>query len=181
MSKLKKSDISNIFNKLSLESHQIDDLWKVSNIFEKYGLTTQQIIDLIQLTIQEGDDKTPLFSLDSSGDKYFVLEITARLKREGFEYVYEYLQWAISQVADDGNTDYLKKKFIMMEDLLEEKSSLKFELINFLYPPKISEGAVDCRRCGSKRTISRSKQTRSGDEPTTIKAICMDCNLSWVV
>ena len=46
-------------------------------------------------------------------------------------------------------------------------------------PVEVDEGVLECGKCGSKRTISYSKQTRSGDESTTVFALCYDCNNRW--
>jgi len=38
------------------------------------------------------------------------------------------------------------------------------------------EGMFPCPKCGSKDTTISERQTRSADEPTTIKIICRSCN-----
>ena len=43
----------------------------------------------------------------------------------------------------------------------------------------IEEGVLECYRCGSKKTISYQRQTRSADEGATTFAICVKCNNSW--
>ena len=50
-----------------------------------------------------------------------------------------------------------------------------------LNPFKIEEGVFECYHCGSKKTFSISKQTRSGDEATTVFVRCAEikCNKSW--
>lgn len=42
-------------------------------------------------------------------------------------------------------------------------------------PPEIDEGVIQCKRCRSKRTFSFSKQTRRGDESTTVFVRCSQC------
>lgn len=39
-------------------------------------------------------------------------------------------------------------------------------------------GIVSCK-CGSKRTLTNSKQTRSGDECMTVFCTCLDCGFKW--
>lgn len=52
----------------------------------------------------------------------------------------------------------------------------------FLVKPfEVDEGVLECGKCNSNRTISYTKQTRSGDESTTVFATCYDCNNSWKI
>ena len=39
---------------------------------------------------------------------------------------------------------------------------------------EIEEGVMECTKCGSKKTYSYTKQTRGGDEATTVFAICSE-------
>jgi DNA-directed RNA polymerase subunit M/transcription elongation factor TFIIS len=43
-------------------------------------------------------------------------------------------------------------------------------------PPDVEEGVIECHKCGSKKTYSFSKQTRSADESTTVFVRCSQCN-----
>lgn len=45
-------------------------------------------------------------------------------------------------------------------------------------PFEIEEGVLECK-CGSKRTISFQKQTRSADEGSTTFAQCVECGAKW--
>lgn len=45
-------------------------------------------------------------------------------------------------------------------------------------PFEIEEGVIECK-CGSKRTISFQKQTRSADEGSTTFAQCVACGAKW--
>lgn len=45
-------------------------------------------------------------------------------------------------------------------------------------PLEIEEGVLECK-CGSKRTISFQKQTRSADEGSTTFAKCVECGTQW--
>ena len=47
-------------------------------------------------------------------------------------------------------------------------------------PFQVEEGALQCTKCGSKRTISYSKQMRSADEPASTIATCISCKNKWV-
>ncbi len=46
-------------------------------------------------------------------------------------------------------------------------------------PPTMMEGIYTCRKCGSKKTQSWDKQTRSSDEPMTTTVMCTNCRASW--
>jgi len=46
-------------------------------------------------------------------------------------------------------------------------------------PPIIDEGVIECIRCKSKRTFSFSKQTRRGDESTTVFVRCSECSKTF--
>ncbi len=47
-----------------------------------------------------------------------------------------------------------------------------------LNPIEIEEGVLECK-CGSKRTISFQRQTRSADEGSTTFAQCVECGAKW--
>lgn len=46
-------------------------------------------------------------------------------------------------------------------------------------PPEVDEGVISCKKCGSNRTFSYSKQTRRGDEATTVFVKCSKCQTCW--
>lgn len=48
-----------------------------------------------------------------------------------------------------------------------------------LKPIDVEEGVQVCPRCGSSRTISYQKQTRSADEPMTTICHCVECDKGW--
>ena len=61
----------------------------------------------------------------------------------------------------------------------EYKIKLK-EHDGFLIKPfEVDEGVLECGKCGSNKTISYTKQTRSGDESTSVFALCYNCNNKW--
>ena len=56
------------------------------------------------------------------------------------------------------------------------------EYNNFIIKPfEVDEGVLTCNKCNSNKTYSYTKQTRSGDESTTVFAICSNCNARWTV
>ena len=46
-------------------------------------------------------------------------------------------------------------------------------------PPDVEEGVVECRKCKSRKTFSFSKQTRRGDESTTVFVKCSQCSSTF--
>lgn len=46
-------------------------------------------------------------------------------------------------------------------------------------PLEVEEGILECNKCGSKKTFSYQKQTRSIDEGATTFAQCVVCKNRW--
>ena len=46
-------------------------------------------------------------------------------------------------------------------------------------PAEVVEGVLVCNKCGSKRTVSYTLQTQSGDEGTAVWARCVECKATW--
>tara|TARA_Y100001972_G_C7645725_1_gene324502 strand:- start:1012 stop:1425 length:414 start_codon:yes stop_codon:yes gene_type:complete len=65
------------------------------------------------------------------------------------------------------------------EEYKEYREKIK-EHDGFLVRPfEVDEGVLECGKCGSNKTISYTKQTRSGDEATSVFALCYECNNKW--
>jgi DNA-directed RNA polymerase subunit M/transcription elongation factor TFIIS len=59
------------------------------------------------------------------------------------------------------------------------KHKLK-EFDEYLVKPfEVEEGIIACNKCGSKKTFSIGKTTRSLDEPTTTFSTCSECMNQW--
>lgn len=59
---------------------------------------------------------------------------------------------------------------------LEDEEFNKF----IITPIEVVEGILQCLKCKSNKIFSFSKQTRSGDEPTSVFAKCSNCHHKWV-
>ncbi|AHL67538.1 hypothetical protein DH26_gp043 [Chloriridovirus anopheles1] len=71
-------------------------------------------------------------------------------------------------------------QLIWKKEVFEEEIAKEEEENNFMVSPyEISEGVLECRKCGCKQIFSFSKQTRSADEPTTVFALCSKCGHKW--
>jgi len=89
--------------------------------------------------------------------------------------------------------DFVSKKNIkdVLQSIKDNKIGWEhgcFENIKFrqneqdefvINPFEVEEGALECKKCGSKRTFSYSKQVRSCDEPMTTFAQCISCKAKW--
>ncbi len=76
----------------------------------------------------------------------------------------------------------LKSQLLVWQDSsFEQFLKIEKEEDNFLESPlEVAEGAIKCK-CGSERVFSFSKQTRSGDESTSVFALCSSCKSKWVL
>jgi DNA-directed RNA polymerase subunit M/transcription elongation factor TFIIS len=49
-----------------------------------------------------------------------------------------------------------------------------------LKPFDVEDGTLTCKKCGSKKVFSYSKQIRSSDEPASVFAQCIECKSKWI-
>jgi len=68
---------------------------------------------------------------------------------------------------------------IFSEDFKDIAQKIEEEESFIIKPFEIEEGVLECGNCGSKKTYSYTKQTRSGDESTTVFAVCCNCRSKW--
>ena len=73
---------------------------------------------------------------------------------------------------------YTKKTGVRSKEFEDVKNLVEEEEEFIIKPFEIEEGVLECGKCGSLKTYSYTKQTRSGDESTTVFAICSNCNNS---
>ena len=75
-----------------------------------------------------------------------------------------------------------EKKYLTNRDEYTVYKKEIQEINNFLLNPfEVDEGVLTCNKCGSNKTFSYSKQTRGGDESTTVFAICSNCQNKWKI
>lgn len=60
-----------------------------------------------------------------------------------------------------------------------EKYRLEAEAANTKL--EVVDGIFVCSKCGSKKVMSFSKQTKSGDESLSVFAMCSICKNKWVI
>lgn len=63
-------------------------------------------------------------------------------------------------------------EFESLRETMQEETDFQMNSIDF------EEGVLECV-CGSKKTISFQKQTRSADEGSTTFAKCVQCKRTW--
>lgn len=76
----------------------------------------------------------------------------------------------------------LKSGRVEWDDVIYDEHKIRQnEEDDFIENPfQVEEGVLECYKCGSKRTISYTKQTRSADEPASVIATCINCKNKWV-
>ena len=101
--------------------------------------------------------------------------IEARSEQEGQE-IYEVLYEVAGRFLQTEPLTDLGWDHPVFADFVEEqKMQDEFQS----RPLEIEEGVLQCYRCGSKKTISFQKQTRSADEGSTTFAQCVQCGKRW--
>lgn len=95
--------------------------------------------------------------------------------------IYEIVEMICDKVKLKDIIYRVKNKIIGInsDDFRDIQDKIKEEESFIIKPFEIDEGVLECGKCGSKKTYSYTKQTRSGDESTTVFAICCNCNNSW--
>ena len=124
----------------------------------KSVLSIQKNIDIIEKNI---------FQKSTSLDQYqdFCMTVVSKIKQG------DKLGSILTHIKNN-NMGFESDYFKPVRDTLDEQQS-------FIENPfEVDEGVMECK-CGSRKTISFSKQIRSGDEGTTVFAKCVDCGATW--
>lgn len=81
----------------------------------------------------------------------------------------------IAQYIKDGKLGFNHNSY---DDI---KSKQKEQDDYLVCPFEVEEGVMECHKCNSKKVISYAKQTRGGDESTTIFCTCVNpkCGHRW--
>ena len=106
---------------------------------------------------------------DNQEEYYLIIQEMINIYRSNkdIEYIVELLQ---------------SKKYLFRTDEYQNYSKKLEEIDNFLMKPfEVDEGVLTCNKCNSNKTFSYTKQTRSGDESTTVFVICSECNAKWKI
>jgi len=75
-----------------------------------------------------------------------------------------------------GKIGYKHKMYEKIQAKIEEQNEfIKNPFIN------IEKGVIQCKKCKSERVFSYAKQTRSGDESTSVFCECVECGSKWKI
>ena len=97
------------------------------------------------------------------------------------EYILEVVEKVQQRHSLSSIMDMIKQeKLLFNSDAFREYRLDMDESDNYITNPfEIEEGVMECRKCGSNKVISYTKQMRSADEPATVFGICSKCNHKW--
>ena len=132
-----------------------------------------QATALTSLKLQDGED---LLSLEY---RPFVYEVVNLLNSLDYEIVYNFLAIDWEKLFGSHN---IRDKIIFDNPLLQnERDKMEVDMEIYRGNIDVTQGAVDCERCGSSETLSVEKQSRSGDEMVSVKSTCLQCKFKWTV
>jgi len=136
--------------------------------YRKKGILALNIVFKNQKNIKKLENL--IHDLSTSQDDYslIVLEIIdCKRNKLSTKQIYEKLK--------NNNIQFNTEEFFNYQKEIDE-------LDNFLNNPfEVDEGVLTCNKCGSNKTYSYTKQTRGGDESTTVFAMCSNCQARWKI
>ncbi len=98
------------------------------------------------------------------------------------QYIYQTIGDIIGGLALKSVLENIKNNKIgWKHSCYEEVENRMKEQDDFIVNPfTVSEGVLKCNKCNSERVFSYTKQTRSGDEATSVFSQCVNCKAKWV-
>jgi DNA-directed RNA polymerase subunit M/transcription elongation factor TFIIS len=81
---------------------------------------------------------------------------------------------AAKKVLADQAFGWRNHKFNSIRTKMSERDDF------ILKPFDVEDGTLTCKKCGSKKVFSYSKQIRSSDEPASVFAQCIECKSKWI-
>lgn len=131
-----------------------------------------QALALTSLKFERGDT---ILTLE---DRPFVYEVVNMLSALDYDVVYNFLNAGWEKAF--GQSANLRNKIIFENPLLSKaKDKMAIDMEIYRNKVEVGIGAVNCKKCGSLETMSVEKQTRSADEPMTIRVTCIQCGYKW--
>lgn len=106
---------------------------------------------------------------DSQDDYFLIIQEVMAKKRSG--------------ISDKDILDEVQQQnYLWNTDEYKLYQTKLDEIDNFLINPfEVDEGVLSCHKCGSNKTFSYTKQTRGGDESTTVFVVCSKCKCRWKI
>ena len=105
-----------------------------------------------------------------------------KLEKEEESYlrvIFQIVGMILDENPDDEILEKLNSKSVgwNLEEFDEYEEDIKENDDYIMNPFEVVEGAVVCNKCGSKKLISFSKQTRGCDEESTVFVQCFGCSV----
>ena len=102
-------------------------------------------------------------------------------KNDEYEIIYQTVGDIIKNINIKIILENIKKEIVGWKHPTFKQISERIEehdefIIN---PFEVEEGVTECKKCGSKRVFTYTKQVRSSDEPMTTFARCVKCKSNW--
>ena len=106
-----------------------------------------------------------------------IIKIIEKLKLQSED---DYRDVIYHIINEKTNQNILDCSIGINHQVFNEFKTIEKEENDFITNPMVvEEGVFECPKCSSKRTMSWGKQTRSGDEGTSVFAKCIQCNNNW--
>lgn len=157
-------------------------------------ITTQSLVDLLPRILKE--DGTQLVTREQAVeltnlrfsksqlqiltllDRHFVYEIVNMLNVLEYELVLGFL--SVDWEKAFGQQGRIRDKILFAGPMMQQaKEKLAMDMEIYRGTTDVVVGAVDCRKCGSKETLSVAKQNRGADEAITVRITCLMCRHKW--
>lgn len=145
--------------------------------------------DILQTVVKNSKNLT---KLESTVWKFCSAEDEDKREDMYTTLVYQVYGDILNGVSLKQLTEYIKKgENMFLHPCFAEFRKWTQEKFDFIVNPfEVEEGVQECRAilkkgprkgevCGSKKTFSFEKQTRSADEPTTVFSRCSSCGNKW--
>ncbi len=137
----------------------MDLRFNAKNTLKKY-INSEKNVEIIEKAIY-------ILSQQKNGNYLNILYMVCYLKNNGI---------LLKDILNDIKTDNLGYTNKIFDELNKKQREKNDYLEN---PFEIVEGVVNCKKCGSNKTISSTKMDRASDEPLSIYAQCINCKHKW--
>jgi DNA-directed RNA polymerase subunit M/transcription elongation factor TFIIS len=135
------------------------DIESINNVFRKY-IKNEKSIEVIEKNIRK-------ITTDVDEYRQIAYDVLVMIREKELSLAEILGKIKEKKVGIDND------RFSSLYQELKEKD-------NFMDNPfTVEEGVLECNKCGSKRTLSYSKQVRRSDEGFTTFCMCSSCGARW--